>query len=318
MERLKQILPESMVHYIGQWYLIAKSPIASSRLLLHDINQDYLAVRGKVNYPTPLILVIGLPKSGTSWLEQLLNEVPGYIQLNNSVLRNFSGKRLLNNAHDVSREMLASCPQNRYSYLKLHTHFSQANIDIINEFGIRPIVMIRDIRDMMISRYHHNMNEPEHWMYPTLRDMPPEEGFLRSMFDIDGIKGFDPIDYFVRWIEDWLAYERDNPGSVCVVRYEDMKLDVNATLQRLLSFVGIDFDAATIANIVKRQEHAYRNINKSSLKQKFKNRGRLRSTLRKGQVGEWAEFFTPEHKELFKEKAGHTLIASGYEKDLSW
>jgi len=41
-------------------------------------------------------------------------------------------------------------------------------------------------------------------------------------------------------------------------------------------------------------------------------------TFRKGQVGEWKEVFTEEHKELIKSVAGKLLIDLGYETDLAW
>ena len=41
-------------------------------------------------------------------------------------------------------------------------------------------------------------------------------------------------------------------------------------------------------------------------------------TFRKGQIGAWKEYFTQEHKELFKKTAGQLLIDLGYEKDFDW
>jgi sulfotransferase 6B1 len=38
----------------------------------------------------------------------------------------------------------------------------------------------------------------------------------------------------------------------------------------------------------------------------------------KGQIGSWKEYFTQEHKQLFKEHAGQLLISLGYENDLNW
>lgn len=37
-----------------------------------------------------------------------------------------------------------------------------------------------------------------------------------------------------------------------------------------------------------------------------------------GQIGRWKQVFTPEHKKLFKQKAGQLLIDLGYEKDFAW
>jgi len=44
----------------------------------------------------------------------------------------------------------------------------------------------------------------------------------------------------------------------------------------------------------------------------------ISTTFRSGQIGEWKEYFTPEHKQLFKEIAGQMLIDLGYETDMNW
>lgn len=41
-------------------------------------------------------------------------------------------------------------------------------------------------------------------------------------------------------------------------------------------------------------------------------------TFRKGHIGDWRNHFTEEHKQIFKEVHGDTLIKLGYEKDYDW
>ena len=41
-------------------------------------------------------------------------------------------------------------------------------------------------------------------------------------------------------------------------------------------------------------------------------------TFRKGHIGEWKDFFTEEHKKLFKQVLGEQLIALGYEQNTDW
>jgi len=40
--------------------------------------------------------------------------------------------------------------------------------------------------------------------------------------------------------------------------------------------------------------------------------------FRKGYIGDWKNYFTEEHKELFKNLAGQLSIEEGYEEDLKW
>ena len=39
---------------------------------------------------------------------------------------------------------------------------------------------------------------------------------------------------------------------------------------------------------------------------------------RKGQIGDWQNYFTEDQKRWFKETAGEALVKHGYEKDLNW
>ena len=43
-----------------------------------------------------------------------------------------------------------------------------------------------------------------------------------------------------------------------------------------------------------------------------------KTTFREGKIGSWKKYFTPEHKQAFKQVAGQLLIDLGYEKDLNW
>jgi hypothetical protein len=41
-------------------------------------------------------------------------------------------------------------------------------------------------------------------------------------------------------------------------------------------------------------------------------------TFRTGKTGGWREFFTAEHKKLFKDVAGDLVVRLGYEKTSDW
>jgi hypothetical protein len=45
---------------------------------------------------------------------------------------------------------------------------------------------------------------------------------------------------------------------------------------------------------------------------------RRSATFRSGKSGTWRQYFTEEHKRLFKEVAGDLLIRLGYETDNDW
>ena len=90
-----------------------KHPFIYTRQLIDEIKNDLVTLSGKANYDNHLIFIAGLPKSGTSWLEKLIAEIPGFIQLNGSFLRSLKGSNKLEHSHGINREMLLSAPQNK-------------------------------------------------------------------------------------------------------------------------------------------------------------------------------------------------------------
>ena len=71
-------------------------------------------------------------------------------------------------------------------------------------------------------------------------------------------------------------------------------------IRRVADHLGVSLDDARIAEIA---EHLYH---------------RRSRTFRRGLIGDWQRYFTPEHREAFKAVAGQLLIDLGYETDLEW
>ena len=73
-----------------------------------------------------------------------------------------------------------------------------------------------------------------------------------------------------------------------------------ATIKAIVEHIGIELPQEAIEEIAATT---------------FYTRAR---TFRKGQIGEWRNHFTEEHKQAFKEIYGDLLVKLGYEKDCDW
>lgn len=297
-------------------YTVLNNPVAFGTQFIQELYYDYLALTGRVSYSNHLIFVAGLPKSGTSWLEKIISEVPGYIKLNGSFLRRFRGAELLSYSHGVNAEMLASAPRGKYSFLKLHTHYRDEYIAILEQANIKPVVLIRDLRDMMISRYYHILSDPTHWFYNDINGLPFDEGFEKSLFGVSEEDTETAIKYYKSWVDGWVNYVNMNREKALLVRYEDMKTDLCQTMDNILRFHDISLSRESIDRMIRRQS---RNDKvKESLAKNLSLPGKFKSTFRKGSIGEWKNCFTERHVDIFKREAGDTLITSGYEEDYNW
>jgi hypothetical protein len=100
---------------------------------------------------------------------------------------------------------------------------------------------------------------------------------------------------------EWLA----TPGVMCI-RFEDLINNRDATLNAMLDEVE-----KTGYKIPMPREKALSILVEAIQPRKS-------HTFRSGKTGGWREFFTSEHKKLFKDVAGDLVVRLGYEGNNDW
>jgi hypothetical protein len=164
--------------------------------------------------------------------------------------------------------------------------------------------MLRDLRDVVLSHAFYigdkAVSNIHHAYYQNLTDL--EARIRASILGRPEMDGLFPnvrerFDLYLGWLE---------IPDVCVVRFEDFILNQAQSLDRMLDF------AVQRGFQLRLPEEQAREILAQAIdpKRSF--------TFRSGQVGEWRQHFTVEHKTLFKVVAGDLLIRLGYEKDNDW
>lgn len=231
----------------------------------------------------PLYLVNEYPKSGGSWLGQMLAD---------ALSIPFPRNRL---------PMLCSCI--------MHGHY-------LNPSGMRNVVVLwRDGRDVLISQYYHSLFENEKGNsrlvrmtrerlrfddYHDIRSNLPR--FMEYIYEDKVTQKFSWSEFVRAW------YGRD----VVQVRYEDLRIRTVEELDRILhELAKVCHSRQQIETIVEKNSFerlAGRKIGEEN----------VRSFLRKGIIGDWENHFTRESRVRFAEYAGEELIALGYEKNHSW
>lgn len=233
-----------------------------------------------------IILVSEFPKSGGTWLSQLISDV-----LDLPYPRNIT-------------------PKVEKSVLHGHHYFN-------NRFNT-PICMIRDGRDVMVSYYHHmffgNSIQPtyvlEKYKHQFGIDNPEDvmgnlPRYIEQMFtnySLGGVK------------TDWKSFIESYLGKkdVVLVKYEDLLSNTVSELSRVLKDIG--YDGVEINEIKK-------SVDKYSFKaQSSRVAGveQKNSFLRKGVSGDWKNYFSKEARDKFDYYAGDLLISLNYELDRKW
>jgi hypothetical protein len=121
----------------------------------------------------------------------------------------------------------------------VHMQAFPANTAFLGAFGIRPVLMVRSIPDMLASYWDMledggsslpmgiNCTIP-----PDFRIMPAAE---RAEFMLEII-----APWYVGYYATWSCHAAAHPGETCMLRYGDLLRDPIQMLARILEFSGID------------------------------------------------------------------------------
>lgn len=253
------------------------------------------------------ICVAGLPKSGTTLVEEILR-FNGYLDLAHTSIRRCPRIGWVGPENQLPCNLFSFCHDTDKVFVKTHINASSRNLKIIAQGKMELIVVVRDLRDMMISRYFHVVSSPRHRQHAALVGLSLEEGLCRSM--IEPLEGVVPLEYFARWIDDWLRAAPDR-----IIRYEQIQVDMKKYITSITDRLMVK---RTIPeNFQHIHDHNVK-LKSRTLRQNLGLWGRQRSTFRTAGPRGWKSLFTPHLKEEFKRIAQGCLIRSGYETDANW
>ena len=162
----------------------------------------------------------------------------------------------------------------------------------------------RDPRDMLVSQVFFATDiYEEHGMHAYYNSLPDFGARLAAAIlgvDQAGLKMIDVRQRYEGVLQ-WLAQT-----NVLCVRYEDLVNDQAATL-------GVMLDRVAQAGYVVPTDRTKALSVLSRAIQPTKSR-----TFRSGKTGGWREYFTDEHKQLFRKVAGDLVVRLGYERNNDW
>lgn len=253
-------------------------------------------------YDQNVLFVAGLPKSGTTWLERMIAEIPGFgtqVRIPEAGLHELR----TGGSHDFELpERVFDRFDRRLAVMKLHCHGSAHNVETLRKAGVRCVIIYRDLRDVAVSNYYYVRRarwHPEHALY---RDEDVATG-LRRFAD-------RTLGRYIDWIRSWRA-NRD-PATSLEIRYEQVLAEPVASMRKIVELFDLGVADETIASLV--EAHSF----ERSSGGRQAGEADASSFLRKGVAGDWKNQFDDETKEMYKERLGGFLVEIGYERDESW
>lgn len=172
------------------------------------------------------IFIACSPKSGSTFLKNVLVGVTGFKDL-------FSVYAALQNEHELDLPQFTKFGKQN-TVTQQHSRASEANIQMMQAFAIKPVILVRNIYDSVISLLDFYTKG---FTFSTFFD---KEEFLQ--FDeekkIDLLIEF-AIPWYFQFVASWQRAERENRLEIMWLTYEQMIADKTKAVENIFEFYGI-------------------------------------------------------------------------------
>jgi len=201
-----------------------------------------------------LIVVAAVPRSGSTFLANTLVKSTGL-----PPFRLCSG--YATNEHDLY--LPALCLMNRYGCVsQLHVKGTFHNAILMRTFGIKPVLLVREIDDIVVSLMHDLRRKA---LKPGLGTGVSGYSFLwqdQSTNDLSDERLLDMIidlavPWFVNFYVSWHRLCEQAAVDALWVTYESMLANKEATLRQILDFLGLP-DVPIDPELLEIRYHTFR------------------------------------------------------------
>ena len=219
------------------------------------------------------------PKSGGTWFCQLLSNITG---------RPFPRNQFVNTNNSI-----------------LHSHH------LVDPYQSSPIYILRDGRDVVVSAYFHFLIENEHcpdFERKKWQNLMPFDDYSNCRKNIKDFMDLFFSNFTVGKKQiSWATHVNKSLShpNLLIVRYEDLLVDPVNQMIKSCEHLNMSYKKANIYSAIEKYSFDNQKNQKSSF-------------LRKGQAGDWKNYFDHHACIKFDTLAGNLLIQLGYEPDRSW
>jgi len=274
----------------------------------------------------PRTFLVGCPKSGTTWLQGVLEAHPQVCSRGESSFglllvspifellksyndqqragesNTFSGEDALDIArtaiHTLQRKWVDQLPEpERIRVIADKTPEHALALDPLNAVfpAMKVIHIIRDGRDCIVSGWHHNIRK--------------EEAAFRKRFPTMERYAYHFTKHnWVPYINRARQWGQTHPQRYLEVRYEHLLESAHAETARIYRFLGVDAGDALIDQIIERT--SFRSLSGGRDPGQVNNA----SHFRKGVSGAWREELDDASVRTFEQLAGELMDTLGYER----
>ncbi|GAB4840161.1 hypothetical protein Ancab_020925, partial [Ancistrocladus abbreviatus] len=258
------------------------------------------------------VLLVTTPKSGTTWLKAMIYAVANrklYPNIYLHPLLNYNPHDLvpfleLNVYYDINKVTdLSSLPSPRL----FSSHLPISSLPKSAKDTCKLVYLCRNPKDTFVSLWHFtNKLRPCH-----LGSLPLGEAFQRFC------RGVSLYGLFWYYVLGYWNESLENPKNVFFLKYEDIKEQPTFHLKRLAEFLGCPFSQEEEKTAVMEDILNLCSFNSLS-NLEVNNSGKQASGeanhafFRRGEVGDWANYLTPDMIEQFDQITEEKFRGSGF------
>ena len=241
------------------------------------------------------IYVLTFPKCGTTWTKELvwllqndynLDEAKSahidlrFPLLESYILLDFIKEELSISLEADALKKLEDMPSPRL--IQSHLHLCLLPDDLIDKSKV--VICLRNPKDTVVS-YYHFVKLASHFGY---------EGDFPTFFNLfmDDLVVYCPYFEFVKE-----AWQRRNHPNVCLLFFEDMKKDLATSVRKVAKYLGKEIRDEKMEELLdhlsfkKMKHNPAVNYEEGTRKEIYTGGGHF---MRKGEVGDWKNYFTDE------------------------
>ena len=173
-------------------------------------------------------------------------------------------------------------PDNICFFPLLDTIFSRAKF----------VQVVRDGRDSGVSGWFHNLRVSPEW---TRQNFPSMDDYIKMYAEV-----------WATQVSEGSKFGAQQPTRYLAVRYEDLSLDPQGTIEKVFQFLGVESSPEIVENCCA--DGSFEKLSGG----RSRGQENRESFFRKGIAGDWRNYLSDEMNKMFQEKAGEWLARFGY------